>query len=113
MHAPAGDYARQALTSLGLWNSLSSRTVRALDVRAALLLVERQEAPYGIIYRTDAQASKEVRILGTFPEDSHPPIIYGLAIIRQNDHAANRRFYNFMKSPTGKNIFRGFGFLTP
>ncbi len=113
MHAPAGDYAKAALTSLGLWKSLSSRTVRAQNVRAALLLVERQEAPFGIIYQTDARASKAVRILGTFPEDTHPPILYGLAIIRNKDNAANRRFYNFLQSPDAKKIFRRFGFLTP
>jgi molybdate transport system substrate-binding protein len=113
MHAPAGDYAKEALTSLGLWKSLSRRTVRTQNVRAALLLVERQEAPYGIIYRTDARASKAVRILADFPEDSHKPILYGLAIIRNKDNEASRRFYNYLMSPDAQKIFRRFGFLTP
>jgi len=112
-HAPAGEYAKIALTSLGLWQSLSGRTVRARDVRAALLLVERQEASFGIIYRTDAQSSHAVRILAAFPEDSHPPILYGLAIIRNMDKGATRRFYDFLKSPRGQIIFRRYGFLTP
>jgi molybdate transport system substrate-binding protein len=112
-HAPAGEYAKAALTSLGLWKSLSRQTVRAQNVRAALLLVERKEAPFGIVYQTDAQASKAVRIIGVFPEDSHPPILYGLAIIRNKDNAAARRFYNILKSPNSKKIFRRFGFLPP
>jgi molybdate transport system substrate-binding protein len=113
MHAPAGYYARQALASLGAWRTLSRRAVRAPNVRAALLLVEREEAAFGIIYRTDAQSSKAVRILATFPEDSHPPIVYGLAIVRHNDKAAGRRFYEYLKSPVGIQLFRRFGFLTP
>ena len=79
----------------------------------ALLLVEKKEASFGIVYKTDARANNAVRVLGTFPEDSHPPILYGLAVIRNRDNAAARRFYNFLKSPNAKKIFHRFGFLTP
>jgi len=112
-HAPAGDYAKAALASLRLWKSLSGRTVRAQNVRAALLLVERQEAALGIIYQTDARASNAVRILATFPENSHPPILYWLAIVRNKDNSATRRFYDFLKSPAGVKNFQHFGFLPP
>lgn len=112
-HAPAGDYAKQALTSLGLWKRLSGRAVRTQNVRAALLLVEKNEASFGIIYETDTRSNNAVRVLGIFPEDSHPPILYGLAIIRNRDNAAARRFYNFLKSPNSIKTFRRFGFLTP
>jgi len=112
-HAPAGDYAKAALASLGLWKNLSGRTVRAQNVRAALVLVERQEAALGIIYQTDAQASNAVRILATFPENSHPTILYGLAIVRNKDNSATRRFYDFLKSPAGMINFQHFGFLPP
>lgn len=112
-HAPAGDYARAALASMGLWKSFASQTVRAQNVRAALLLVERGEAPFGIIYKTDARANSAVRLLATFPEYSHPPILYGLAIVTNRDNAANRRFYNYLKSAAAQKIFRRYEFLTP
>jgi molybdate transport system substrate-binding protein len=112
-HVPAGAYARSAMTSLGLWRDLADRTVRAANVRAALLLVERQEAAFGIVYRTDALGSKAVRIVAAFPADSHPPILYGLAMIRGRDQPAARRFYGFLKSAEAGGIFRSLGFSAP
>src|SRR5467141_1658386 len=75
---PAGKYARAALTKLGVWQSVSDRLVRGENVRAALAYVARGEAPLGIVYQTDAQAEKRVRVVDVFPEDSHPPITYAL-----------------------------------
>ena len=112
-HAPAGEYAEKALSSLGFWKSVSAKTVRAQNVRAALLLVERQETPFGIVYATDARSSKSVSVLAKFPEDSHPPILYGLAILRAKDKGVTRKFYDFLRSEPGKIIFKRFGFLTP
>lgn len=112
-HVPVGEYAKAALTALGLWDRLAPRTVRSMNVRAALLLVERQEAAFGIIYRTDALSSRSVRILATFPADSHPPIRYGLALIRNRDNPANRRFYDFLRSAKAAIIFRRLGFTDP
>ncbi|SHL06557.1 molybdate transport system substrate-binding protein [Halomonas caseinilytica] len=82
-HVPAGIYARQALQSLGEWEALASRLARADNVRAALALVERGEAPMGVVYRTDAEASDGVRTLGMFPSTSHEPITYPVAVIGQ------------------------------
>ena len=82
---PVGKYAQAALTTLGVWNATAPRIARAESVRAALLLVERGEAPLGIVYATDAAASKGVWVLGTFPEDTHPPISYPFALTRRGD----------------------------
>jgi molybdate transport system substrate-binding protein len=112
-HVPAGEYARKALEYLGFWDRLSGRAARAANVRAALLLVERREAAFGIVYRTDALSSKAVRIVAAFPANSHPPILYALAMIRNRDKGANRRFYDFLKSAEATRIFRRFGFDAP
>lgn len=82
-HVPAGIYGQQALESLGEWGALESRLARADNVRAAMALVERGEAPLGIVYRTDALASVKVKLLGLFPEDSHDPITYPIALISE------------------------------
>src|SRR6202046_3329554 len=73
---PVGKYAHTALEKLGVWDSVSSRIVRAENVRSALAFVARGEAPLGIVYRTDALAEKKVRIVAEFPADTHPPITY-------------------------------------
>jgi len=106
---PAGKYARAALTTLGVWQSVSDRLVRGENVRAALAYVARGEAPLGIVYQTDAQAEKRVRVVGVFPEDSHPPITYALALtVRARPEAA--RFADFLASDTARQIFTRYGF---
>lgn len=77
---PAGKYARTALASLGVWPSVEGKLAQADNVRAALLLVSRGEAPFGIVYQTDAASDKKVKIVGVFPETSHAPIIYPVAL---------------------------------
>jgi len=111
-HVPAGAYAKDALTSLGLWDVASAMAVRARDVRAALLLVERGETGLGIVYQTDAKRSSKVSILNTFPETSHPRILYELAIVREQDSPATRRLYDFLLSQPAKKVFARFGFIT-
>lgn len=107
-HVPAGQYARAALEKLGLWETAEQALARQNDVRSALVLVERGEAPLGIVYSTDAAISKGVKIVGTFPADSHPPIAYPVALVKETDAA--RRFLDFMKSPAARDIFAGYGF---
>jgi molybdate transport system substrate-binding protein len=80
-HVPAGIYAKEALQKLGAWETLSPKLAPAEDVRGALALVERNEAPLGIVYGSDAVASKGVKVVGTFPEDSHKKVEYPLAIV--------------------------------
>jgi molybdate transport system substrate-binding protein len=77
---PAGKYAKAALVKLGVWDSVAAKTAQAENVRAALILVSRGEAPVGIVYQTDAAAEQSVAIVGIFPEDTHPPIVYPVAL---------------------------------
>ena len=109
-HVPAGIYAAAALRRLGIWPSVARRLAPAEDVRAALLLVERGEAPAGIVYATDAAVSPRVTVAGTFPADSHPPIVYPFALTRRGDTAEGHAFMAFLQSPAACAIFvrRGF-----
>jgi len=106
---PAGIYARQALVKLGVWNSVMPRLVRAENVRAALEYVARGDAPLGIVYRTDALVEKRVRVVGVFPADSHPPIVYPVALTRRASPAA-ARYLAYITSAAAQPIFRKWGF---
>ena len=110
-YVPAGIYAQTALTRLGVWQSVQGRLARADNVRVALSYVARHEAPLGIVYETDAQAEKGVRIVGVFPEASHPPIDYPAALVR-GATPASRAFLAYLQSPTAKATFRRYGFRT-
>jgi len=107
---PAGRYAEAALRKLKLWDAAAPQLVRAENVRAALALVERGAAPYGIVYATDARASTRVRVAGVFPQSSHPPIIYPLAQLRSSTHPEADGFRRFLLSREGRTIFTRFGF---
>lgn len=92
---PAGRYGKAALTALGAWEALEGRIAPAENVRAALALVERGAAPLGVVYATDARASAAVRVVAVFPQDSHPPVVYPMAVLAasQRDEAEPlRRF---------------------
>ncbi|MFZ7125653.1 MAG: molybdate ABC transporter substrate-binding protein [Desulfobacterales bacterium] len=109
-HVPAGIYGRQALESLGVWTSVESRVARSKDVRAALALVERGEAPVGLVYATDAAISDKVRVAGIFPEDSHPPIVYPVAVVSEKRTPATDRFMELLRSPEARSVFEKYGF---
>jgi len=106
---PVGRYARAALTNLGVWSEVSRHVVPAEDVRAALAFVARGETPLGIVYETDALIEKRVRIVDTFPEDSHAPITYPVALVVTAKAGAGR-FVGYMKSPAGRAVFAHYGF---
>ena len=110
-YVPVGKYARQALTSLGVWTDVADRLVRADNVRTALAFVARGEAPLGIVYTTDAKIEPKVRIVGEFPEDTHLPIIYPVAVVRDARSGA-ARFVEFLSGDEAGETFREFGFLT-
>lgn len=113
-HAPAGKYAEDALTALGVWQGVADRTAMAANVRAALALVERGEVPFGIVYRTDALQTPKVRIVALFPETSHRPIRYEAVAVRKAgapDAAGAMRFLDFMVSPEAIDIYRKYGFI--
>jgi molybdate transport system substrate-binding protein len=107
---PAGRYAKTALTTLGVWNSAADRTVNAENVRVALAYVARGETPLGIVYATDAIGQKRVRVVGTFPENSHSPIVYPVALTRDAKPAA-RSFLDFLSGPEARTIFEKDGFI--
>ena len=107
---PAGKYGKEALTKLGVWDAVASHVAGADNVRSALALVERGEAPYGIVYATDAYASKGVKIVGTFPETSHAPITYPIALLTASTGADAEAFRRFLISAAGKAIFKHYGF---
>ena len=107
---PVGRYARSALTSLGVWNEVADRLVRADNVRTALAFVARGEVPLGIVYETDARVDKRVRIVDLFPANSHPPISYPIALTSTaNARAAS--FVEFLRGPVGTAAFEKYGFI--
>ena len=106
---PAGLYGRAALIKLGVWDSVQSRLARAENVRAALAYVARGEAPLGIVYLTDAQAEKRVRVVDVFPEDTHPPILYPAAMTA-NAQPVAQKYLAFLSGPQARAIFRRYGF---
>jgi molybdate transport system substrate-binding protein len=106
---PVGRYAKQSLTQLGVWAAVADRIARADSVRSALAFVDRGEAPLGIVYETDALVDKNVRIVDTFPADSHMPIIYPLALTN-SAKADAAKFIAYMRGPAGDAAFVHYGF---
>lgn len=107
---PAGKYAKSALEVLGVWTSVQGHLARTENVRAALALVSRGEAPFGIVYATDAMADPGVRVVDTFPSSTHPPIVYPAALIGANPTPAAKALLEFLRSPGAAEIWRRFGF---
>ena len=107
---PAGKYGKAALEKLGVWSSVANKVAETENVRAALALVARGEAPLGIVYRTDAAAEPSVKIVGTFPDDSHPPIVYPAAALASSKNAKAEDFLRYLAGPEAKAIFEKNGF---
>jgi molybdate transport system substrate-binding protein len=112
---PAGKYGKAALEKLGAWDGVKDKIAQAESVRAALVLVARGEAPLGIVYQTDAASDPTVKIVGTFPENTHPPIIYPVALTRDATGAEAMAFLNFLRSAAARAAFerQGFTVLAP
>lgn len=109
---PAGKYAKAGFESLGMWDALQPRLAQAENVRAALLLVARGEAPLGVVYGSDAKAEPAVRVLAVFPPGSHPPIVYPVARIARSRHPQAAAFVEWLHSPEATAIFRAHGFTS-
>lgn len=107
---PAGKYGKEALTRLGVWPGVQGRIAAAENVRSALALVSRGEAPLGVVYATDARAAAGVRVVGTFPASSHTPITYPVATLAASRNLEAEGFRRFLISGEGKAVFRRFGF---
>ncbi|MBX9990996.1 molybdate ABC transporter substrate-binding protein [Phreatobacter oligotrophus] len=107
---PVGRYAQAALTALGVWTEVAPRIAGADNVRAALALVARGEARFGIVYATDARTEPRVRVVGTFPAGSHPPIAYPVAVTAGSSHPDATAFLAYLASPAAVRIFEAEGF---
>lgn len=111
---PAGQYGKEALTSLGLWESVEGSVAQSENVRAALALVQTGEAPLGIVYGSDAiadsDADRKVTVIGTFPADSHAPIIYPVAQIASSTKPEAKEFLDWLSSDAARTVFEGQGF---
>jgi molybdate transport system substrate-binding protein len=106
---PVGRYAHEALTTLGVWDGVVERLVRADSVRSALAFVDRGEAPLGIVYETDALIDKKVRVVDVFPENTHLPIVYPIALTNASKSEA-AQFVAFIRGPAGAIAFKAYGF---
>ncbi len=112
---PAGKYGKAALEKLGAWDGVKDKIAQAESVRAALVLVSRGEALLGIVYQTDAASDPGVKIVGTFPENTHPPITYPIALTKESHNADAQTFLNYVRSPAARPAFerQGFTILAP
>ena len=107
---PAGKYGKAALETLDAWTGVAGKIAQAENVRAALVLVSRGEAPLGIVYRTDAVSDPAVKIVATFPEDTHPSIIYPIALTVKSINPDAAAFLAYLKSITARTLFEAQGF---
>ncbi|VAW22274.1 Molybdenum ABC transporter, substrate-binding protein ModA [hydrothermal vent metagenome] len=110
-HVPVGKYARQAMENLGWYNSIKAKIVFAKDARSAFYYVELGEIPYGVVYQTDARGSQKIKVLGTFPQQSHGRIIISMAFIGDSLNSSLTRFRQFIRSEKVKNIWREYGYI--
>lgn len=107
---PAGQYGKAALSELGLWSKLQTQVAQSDNVRAALAMVAQGEAPYGIVYATDAFADQNVSVVATFPQSSHPPIRYPAAVLTGAQDDADKAFFDALQGSEASAIFTGQGF---
>jgi molybdate transport system substrate-binding protein len=110
---PAGKYAQEILTHFGIYDQLKSKLVQAQDVRQVLTFVETGNADAGIVYRTDAMISKNVTVVATAPEDSHSPVIYPVALLKNSkDPSLSKNFEDFLLGPKARAVFEKYGFIS-
>lgn len=107
---PAGKYGKSALERLGVWADVEKQVARAENVRAALALVSRGEAPFGIVYETDALADKGVRVVDTFPPDTYPPIVYPAAVLAASKSVTAIPLLDYLRSAAARPVWEKYGF---
>ncbi len=107
---PAGKYGKAALEALGVWGSVENKIAQAENVRAALKLVSTGEAPLGIVYQTDAAVEPGVKIVGTFPDDSHAPIVYPIAVTAESKNSDAGDFVKYLQTDKARGLFEAQGF---
>jgi len=108
---PAGKYGKAALEALGVWEEVASRLAPSENVRAAMALVARGEAPFGIVYSTDAIAERKVRMIGEFPAHLHPPIVYPAVLLADSRSRSAEALLRFLRSAEARAVWRKFGFV--
>ncbi|KLU15170.1 MULTISPECIES: molybdate ABC transporter substrate-binding protein [Xenorhabdus] len=109
-HVPVGIYAKESLQYLNAWDTVNPLMARTNNVRSGMALVERGEAPLGIVYGSDAVASNKVKIVGVFPPESHKPVEYPMAIVKGHEKQTIRDFYDYLKTPEAAVVFKRYGF---
>jgi molybdate transport system substrate-binding protein len=109
---PAGRMAKASLTALGLWDSVSAKVARTENPLLAVKMVARGDAPYAVVFTTDAMADPGVDVVAAFADDSHPPIRYPVAILTKSTNPNAARFLDYLKSPAAGEIFRRLGYVT-
>ena len=107
---PAGKYGKAALTTLGVWDEVSGAVAAAENVRAALLLVARGEAPFGIVYQTDAAVEKRVKVVGAFPPNSYPPVVYPMALTAGSTNPDAALLAQYLRGAAARALFEKQGF---
>jgi molybdate transport system substrate-binding protein len=107
---PAGKYGKAALEHLGAWAGVADRIVQADNVRAALAFIATGEAPLGIVYQTDTNPEPKVKVVGTFPADSHPPILYPVAMTASSANPDAQAFFDYLKSDKSRPAYEKQGF---
>jgi molybdate transport system substrate-binding protein len=107
---PAGRYARASLEALGVWAAVAPKVARVEHVQAAVAMVGRGEAPLGIVFATDVATDERVRVVGVFPRESHPPIVFPAAALAGSRHPDTGRFLRYLKSPDAVRIFTRLGY---
>jgi molybdate transport system substrate-binding protein len=110
---PAGRMAKASLTSLGIWDAISTKTARAENPLLAVKMVARGDAPYAVVFTTDAMTDPGVDIVATFPDDSHPPIRYPVAILAKSVNADAGRFLDYLIGPVAMDVFNRLGYVIP
>jgi molybdate transport system substrate-binding protein len=110
---PAGRYAKAAFTALGAWSAIEGKVAAADNVRAALVLVARGETPLGVVYRTDAMADKNVRVVDAFPAGSHPPIVYPMVVLKRSTTPAAKALAAYLSGAEARATFAKFGYRAP
>lgn len=110
---PAGRYAREALTHFGVWDQVANRIARAENVRDAMAFVARSAAPLGIVYSTDAKVEPKVRIVAAFPEGSHPPVVYPMAVTANAKSPRAQAFLDFLMTSESQTTLADAGFGPP
>lgn len=109
---PAGIYGKAALKNLGIWEAVEPKVAQADNVRAALALVSTGEAPMGIVYATDAVVEADVTVVGTFPADTHPPIVYPVAAVAESGNPVNGVFLKYLRGTAARRALERQGFVT-